>query len=74
MTESWSNDPLVLRRYYGTPEAPRTTFPFNFLCMMRMNIQSTAKDWADTINTWYPSPQNNSVMPGNWAQPNLVVR
>ncbi|KAF6207150.1 hypothetical protein GE061_018389, partial [Apolygus lucorum] len=72
MTESYSNDPSVLRRYYGNQTAQVTTFPFNFLAIMRMGPTNTAKDWADTINTWY-YPTENSVMPGSWAQPNFVL-
>ncbi|BES96117.1 Maltase A3 [Nesidiocoris tenuis] len=70
MTESWSNESTVLQRYYGTQDAQRTTFPFNFLCIMRMEVdqEDPAKKWADTINDWY-----SKVMPGPWAQPNLVL-
>lgn len=68
ITESWSNDPSLLRKYYGLQVAQETTFPFNFLCIMRMSLNNNAKDWADTLNVWY-----KDVVPGTWATPNLVL-
>ncbi|KAJ9585850.1 hypothetical protein L9F63_020492 [Diploptera punctata] len=52
--------------YYGTQERPGGQFPFNFVMIEDLNINSTAYDFNTTIHEWMDN------MP-SWGWPNWVI-
>ncbi|XP_073971815.1 salivary alpha-glucosidase-like isoform X3 [Rhodnius prolixus] len=53
IVENYNPDPYLIKKYYGTKEAPIAHFPFNFFLIQNMSVESNAVDWANCINEWY---------------------
>lgn len=51
MTESYSHLPLTLR-YYGDGNREGSHVPFNFEMIMKTNLNSKAKDFKETAESW----------------------
>ena len=51
MIETWSEIDIVMQ-YYGNETAEGAQMPFNFQMISRLNSNSNAYYYAETINLW----------------------
>ena len=65
MLETYASLEQVMR-YYGTEERPGGHFPFNFLMIQDLNINSTAHDFDRVIHEWVDNQPS-------WGWSNWVV-
>lgn len=64
--EAWTDLDNTMRFYADSEGHPRSHFPFNFLFIGELSVDSTPRDFKQTIDKWL-----NNMPPG--ATPNWVV-
>lgn len=65
-TEAYTNIDDTIRFYADSEGNPRSHFPFNFFLISNLDVNSTARDFKSTIDSWI------NRMPAG-ATPNWVV-
>lgn len=64
-TEAYSSLDDTMRYYGESPDEPRSHFPFNFILIERLNVNSTAGDFKATIDSWMSKMPSGAT--ANWV-------
>ena len=71
MSESYASLDVVMK-FFGTPEAPGSHFPFNFIMFDDINAESDAMFIMNHIKNWYDSMPKHGW--ANWVVSKMNIK